>query len=91
MKRSSWLIGTVSSVPAHVEAARRLGFVDMIALCEANATLWPARRPHRSHIPNAYGRRGCLPRQLGIDVVHNWHANHVHFAISKKIMAAGKH
>ena len=30
------IIGTGFIGPAHVEAARRLGFVEMVALCEAN-------------------------------------------------------
>ena len=33
------IIGTGFIGPAHVEAARRLGFVQMLALCEANDEL----------------------------------------------------
>ena len=37
------IIGTGFIGPAHVEAARRLGFVQMIALCEANDALAKAK------------------------------------------------
>ena len=84
------IIGTGFIGPAHVEAARRLGFVEMVALCEASDDL--ARDKAASlHIPNAYGSVDAFLADPAIEVVHNCTPNHVHFAISKKIMAAGKH
>src|SRR5258708_11917819 len=84
------IIGTGFIGPAHVEAARRLGFVDMIALCEANDDLARAKAASLN-IPKAYGSVDAFLADAAVEVVHNCTPNHVHFAISKKIMAAGKH
>lgn len=84
------IIGTGFIGPAHVEAARRLGFVDMIALCEANDEL-ARTKAAALFIPKAYGSVDALLADKQVEVVHNCTPNHVHFDISKKIMAAGKH
>ena len=84
------IIGTGFIGPAHVEATRRAGFVDMVALCEANDDLARAKAA-ALNIPKAYGSVDALLADKEIEVVHNCTPNHVHFAISKKIIAAGKH
>src|SRR6185436_7444619 len=84
------IIGTGFIGPAHVEAARRLGFVEVIALCEANDELARAKAG-ALFIPKAYGSVDALLADKEVEVVHNCTPNHVHFEISKKIMAAGKH
>ena len=84
------IIGTGFIGPAHVEAARRLGFVEMVALCEANDDLARAKAAALM-IPKAYGSVDALLADKEVEVVHNCTPNHVHFAISKKIIAAGKH
>src|SRR5205823_6377584 len=84
------IIGTGFIGPAHVEAARRLGFVQMIALCEANDPLAKAKAD-KLNIPKAYGSVESFLADSEIQVVHNCTPNHLHFAISKKIIAAGKH
>jgi predicted dehydrogenase len=84
------IIGTGFIGPAHVEAIRRLGFVEMIALCEANDDL-ARTKAAGLNIPKAYGSVDALLADKEVEVVHNCTPNHVHFAISKKIMAAGKH
>ena len=89
-KIKAGIIGTGFIGPAHVEAARRLGFVEMIALCEANDDLAKAKAA-QLNIPKAYGSVKEFLADKEIDVVHNCTPNHVHFEISKQIMAAGKH
>ena len=84
------IIGTGFIGPAHVEAARRLGFVHMMALCEANDELARTKADALS-IPRAYGNVDAFLADKDVEVVHNCTPNHVHFDISKKIMAAGKH
>src|SRR5262245_40532432 len=84
------IIGTGFIGPAHVEAARRLGMVEMIALCEANDELAKAKAP-KLHIPKAYGSVKDFLADKEIEVVHNCTPNHLHFTISKQILAAGKH
>ena len=53
------IIGTGFIGPAHVEAARRLGFVEMVALCEANDDLARAKAAALM-IPKAYGSVDAL-------------------------------
>jgi len=84
------IIGTGFIGPAHVEAARRLGFVEMIGLCEAGDELAKSKAS-RLNIPKAYGSVEAFLADKEIEVVHNCTPNHLHFEISKKIMAAGKH
>jgi predicted dehydrogenase len=84
------IIGTGFIGPAHVEAARRLGFVEMLALCEAGDELAKSKAA-KLHIPKSYGTVEALLADQEIEVVHNCTPIHIHFAISKKIMAAGKH
>jgi predicted dehydrogenase len=84
------IIGTGFIGPAHVEAARRVGFVEMIALCEANDDLARTKAAALG-IPKAYGSVDALLKDQEVEVIHNCTPNHVHFEISKKIMAAGKH
>src|SRR5438094_9052038 len=84
------IIGTGFIGPAHVEAARRIGFVEMIALCEANDELAKSKAD-KLNIPKAYGSVKDFLAEKEIEVVHNCTPNHLHFAISKQIMAAGQH
>jgi len=84
------IIGTGFIGPAHVEAARRAGFVEMIALCEANDEL-ARSKAEKLNIPKAYGSVKSFLADKEIEVVHNCTPNHLHFEISKQILAAGKH
>ena len=84
------IIGTGFIGPAHVEAARRSGFIEMIALCEANDDLAKTKAAQLG-IPKAYGSVDAFLADPEIEVVHNCTPNHLHFEISKKIMAVGKH
>ena len=77
------IIGTGFIGPAHVEAARRSGFVEMIALCEANDDLAKAKAAQLG-IPKAYGSVDAFLADPEIEVIHNCTPNHVHFEISKK-------
>src|SRR5438445_8218805 len=84
------IIGTGFIGPAHIEAARRLGFVEMVALCEAGDELAKSKAA-KLCIPKAYGSVEKILADKEVAVIHNCTPNHVHFEISKKIMAAGKH
>lgn len=84
------IIGTGFIGPAHVEAARRLGNVQIVALAEANQELADAKAAEMS-IPTAYGDYREMLADAEIQVVHNCTPNHLHFAINKDILAAGKH
>lgn len=84
------IIGTGFIGPAHVEALRRLGFVEVVALAENGQELAQAKAKQLS-IPRAYGDYRQLLADPDIEVVHNCTPNHLHFAINKEILAAKKH
>src|SRR5438552_7226768 len=84
------IIGTGFIGPAHVGAARRLGFVEMLGLCEANEELAKSKAD-KLNIPKAYSSVREFLADKEIEVVHNCTPNHLHFEISKQIIAAGKH
>jgi len=84
------IIGTGFIGPAHVEAARRLGNVEFVAIAEANQDLAEAKARELS-IPRAYGDYKALLADEEVQVVHNCTPNHLHFEVNRDILAAGKH
>lgn len=84
------IIGTGFIGPAHVEAARRLGNVDVVAVAEANEDL-AKQKAEAMSIPKAFGNYHDLLADTEVQVVHNCTPNHMHFAVNKDILAAGKH
>lgn len=84
------IVGTGFIGPAHIEALRRLGFVEVVALCDAS--LADATQKARvMGVPHAYGSVDELLAHPGLQVVHNCTPNHLHAAINRQILHAGKH
>lgn len=88
-KIKAGIIGTGFIGPAHVEAVRRLGFVEMKAVAEANEEL-AKQKAEQLHISNAYGDYSKILKDPEIEVVHNCTPNFLHFEINKAIIDAGK-
>ncbi|QDU58211.1 Gfo/Idh/MocA family protein [Aeoliella mucimassa] len=84
------VIGTGFIGPTHVESIRRLGFVEVVALCERSQDLAEAKAAELS-IPKAYGDFREMLADPDIQVVHNCTPNHLHFEMNKAIIEAGKH
>mgnify|MGYP001052742897 CR=1 FL=1 len=84
------IIGTGFIGPAHVEALRRLGFVDVVALAEANQELADKKAASLS-IPCAYGDYRKMLERKDLVAVHNCTPNALHYEITTDIIAAGKH
>lgn len=84
------VVGTGFIGPAHVEALRRLGRVEVVALAEKDDELARAKADAMS-IPKAYGDFNALIADPDVEVVHNCTPNHLHFPVSQATMAAGKH
>ncbi|MGG1614033.1 Gfo/Idh/MocA family protein [Paenibacillus sp. FSL K6-2441] len=84
------IIGSGFIGPAHTEAIRRLGFVQVVAIAEQNEEKARAVA-EKLNIPKAYGDYKELLSDPDIDAVHNCTPNHLHFEINKAIMEAGKH
>jgi len=84
------IIGTGFIGPAHVEAVRRLGFVNMVALAENGQEL-AQRKAEQLCIPRHYGDYHDLLADPEVQVIHNCTPNHMHFQVNKDIIEAGKH
>ncbi len=84
------IIGTGFIGPAHVEAIRRLGYVEVIAVAERGEELAQAKAAELS-IPRSYGDYHQLLADADVQVVHNCTPNHLHFEVNRDILAAGKH
>jgi len=84
------VIGTGFIGPVHVEALRRLGFVDVVALAEARADLAKVKA-RELKIPKAYGDYKELLKDPEVEVVHNCTPNFLHFQITGDALKAGKH
>ncbi|TVY08336.1 Gfo/Idh/MocA family protein [Paenibacillus cremeus] len=84
------IIGTGFIGPTHLEAIRRLGFVEVVALVESNQAK-ADKKAAELGIPKAYGDYREMLQDPEIQVVHNCTPNHLHFQINKDIILAGKH
>ncbi|MEV5027416.1 Gfo/Idh/MocA family protein [Paenibacillus sp. LPE1-1-1.1] len=84
------IIGTGFIGPTHIEAIRRLGFVEVVALSgsdKANAE----KNAAVLGIPEAYGDYHEMLQDSEVQVVHNCTPNHLHFQINKDVILSGKH
>ena len=74
---------------AHIEALRRLGNVDVVALAGSSAASAEAKAK-RLHVPRAYGSWQELIDDPRVDVVHNCTPNYLHYEIAMTAIRAGK-
>jgi len=89
-KIKAGIIGTGFIGPAHIEAVRRLGYVEIVALAEADQALADAKAAALS-VPRAYGDYRDLLKDDEIAVIHNCTPNALHFEITREAIAACKH
>jgi predicted dehydrogenase len=84
------LIGPGFIAAQHIEAVRRLGDVEVVAL--AGSSLEAARRRAAEwHVERAYGDYRQLIADPDVDVVHNTTPNHLHLEVSLAALEARKH
>jgi predicted dehydrogenase len=84
------LVGAGFVGPHHIEAVRRLGFVDVVALATSN----DATARHRAQalgVPRSYGRYEALLDDPEVQVVHNATPNYLHYPVIAAAIARGKH
>jgi predicted dehydrogenase len=89
-KIKAGVIGTGFIGPAHIEALRRLGFVDIVGLAECSAEI-AREKADALHIPDAYGDYRALLEDKAVQVVHICSPNYLHFDMAKAALEAGKH
>lgn len=75
---------------SHIEAVRRIGFAELVAVTDTNKEL-AQQRSGEYYIPHCYATVDELLDDPEIDVVHNCTPNVLHFEINKKIIESGKH
>jgi predicted dehydrogenase len=74
----------------HIDAVRRLGFVDVVAVA-ASSDASAARKAEMLGVPRAYGSYDDLAADPDVDVVHNTTPNHLHTPVIMAALARGKH
>lgn len=88
-KIKAGIIGTGFVGPSHVEAVRRLGYVEMAALAEDGQELAENKADSLS-IPRAYGDWRELLADPQIEVVHIATPNTLHYPMAVEAIRAGK-
>src|SRR5215831_6017697 len=84
------LVGAGFVGPHHVDAVRRLGYVDIVAVAGSSKTSAQAKAD-ALHIGKAYGSYEELLNDPSIQVVHNATPNNLHYAVNAAAIAKGKH
>jgi predicted dehydrogenase len=84
------IVGAGFVGPHHIDAVRRLGFVDVVAIATSNDAT--AREKARMlGVPKSYGRYEALLDDPDVDVVHIATPNDLHYPITLAAIAKGKH
>jgi len=84
------VIGTGFIGPAHIEALRRLGSVDVAALAECSDEVARAKAESLG-IEEYYGDYKQLLKKGDIQSVHICSPNYLHYEMAKETLEAGKH
>jgi predicted dehydrogenase len=84
------LIGPGFIAAHHIDAVRRLGDVDVIAVAGSSKTS-AERKAAEYRIDRAYGDYHQLIADPDIQVIHNTTPNHLHFPVTMAALKAGKH
>ncbi len=84
------VIGTGFIGPAHIEALRRIPFVEVKALADVDKKVAAAKAAELG-VDEAYGDYRDLLNSKEIDAVHICTPNFLHFSIVKDALLAGKH
>ena len=84
------LVGAGFVGPHHIDAVRRLGYVDVVAI--AGSSDASARKKADSlGVPRAYGSYEALLGDKDVQVIHNATPNYLHYAVNSAAIARGKH
>jgi predicted dehydrogenase len=84
------IVGAGFVGPHHVDAVRRLGFVDVLAVAGSSEASAQAKAKAMG-IPKAYGSYDALLNDPDIQVVHNATPNYLHYPVNAAAIAKGKH
>jgi predicted dehydrogenase len=91
MKRlRSAIIGTGYIGASHIDAIRRIGFAELVAVTDANTAL-ARSKAEEFYIPRCAENVEELLADPDIQIIHNCTPNNLHFEINEKVIKAGKH
>src|SRR5919204_3622691 len=74
----------------HIDAVRRLGFVDVVAVA-ASSEQSARRKADSLRVPKAHGSYEALVADPDIQVVHNTTPNYLHVPVVMAALAKAKH
>ncbi|MFA5014160.1 MAG: Gfo/Idh/MocA family oxidoreductase [Actinomycetota bacterium] len=89
-KINTGVIGTGFIGPFHIEALRRLGYVNIVATADINKKV-AKEKAEQLNVDKAYENYKELLAEKTIEVVHVCTPNHLHYPIVKEALLAGKH
>lgn len=75
---------------SHIEAIRRIGFAELVAVTDVNYEL-ACKKAEEYYIPKCYKTIDELLADNELQVVHNCTPNNLHLEINERIIKAGKH
>lgn len=84
------IVGAGFVGPHHVDAVRRLGFVDVIGVA-GSSDASAAAKAKALGVPKSYGSYEALLDDPDITVVHNATPNYLHYPVNAAAIAKGKH
>lgn len=84
------LVGAGFVGPHHVDAVRRLGFVDVVAVAGSNDESGRSKAEALG-VRKGYGSYQALIDDPDVHVVHNATPNHLHYAVTSAALTKGKH
>lgn len=84
------LVGAGFVGPHHIDAVRRLGFVDVVAVAGSSEASGRARAAELG-ARTGYGSYQALLDDPDVQVVHNATPNHLHYEVTSAALARGKH
>jgi hypothetical protein len=84
------IVGAGFVGPHHIDAVRRLGFVDVVAIAGSSDATARAKADSLG-VPKAYGSYDALLNDPDLHVVHNATPNYLHYPVNAAAIAKGKH
>lgn len=84
------LVGPGFVAAHHIDAVRRLGDVDVVAIAGSSQES-ADRKAHEYRVERAYGDFHALIADPDVQVIHNTTPNHLHLPVAMAALKAGKH
>jgi predicted dehydrogenase len=84
------IVGAGFIGPHHIDAVRRLGFVDVVAVAGSNEESG-RRKAEQLGVRKGYGKYQSLIDDPDVHVVHVATPNHLHFQVISAALSKGKH